>query len=169
MSENDTVDNQIESSEPSSEPLVWEASEYIHHEKDFTWFAIFGVATAVVMLLMYLILEDILSLLVVALMAVAVVVYANRPPRVLRYGVSDDGVDIGERKYSFESFKSFSIVQEGAIESIILNPLQRFMPPITVYFAPEQGQQIVDILSHYLPLREYEPDFVDRFATRIRF
>jgi hypothetical protein len=153
----------------SSAPLVWQASEYIHHEKDFSWYAIFGVSSVVVMLLMYLITRDIWSLLVIGLMVITVIVYANRPPRVLQYGVSDEGIQIGERNYGYETFKSFSIVQEGAIESIILNPLQRFMPPITVYFEPEQGQKIVDILSHYLPLREFEPDIIDRFASRIRF
>lgn len=171
MSENENqfdVGGEVEELDSGTE-ISWEASEYIHHEKDIGWYLIFGVVTVFIMALLFLILRDVLSLIVVGLMAISLIVFANRPPRTLKYHLNDEGVGIGENKYAFDSFRSFSIVKDGAMQSIVLNPLQRLMPPITIYFPPEEGDKIVDLLSRHLPHMEYEPNFVDRFARRVRF
>lgn len=149
--------------------IEWQASEYIHNEKNFGWYLILFVSTLAVMAVMYLLLKDILSLIVVALMSISLAVYANRKPRLLDYAVNDKGVTIGDKNYSYESFRSFSVMQDGAMENIVLDPLQRLMPPITVYFEQADADRIIDTLSAYLPHEDKELDWVDRFAKRIRF
>ncbi len=149
--------------------IEWEASEYIHHEKSVTWYLLFGVASAAVIAGTYLILRDIVSIVVVTMMAITLLIFANRPPRSLKYVLSDEGIKIDGRGYSYASFKSFSIMQYGAVESVYLEPVERFMPPISIYFAPENGDAIINTLGQYLPHRDREPDFIDRVVHRIRF
>ncbi len=47
------------------------------------------------------------------------------------------GLQIGVKSYGFQDFKTFSIAEEGAIVSIVFMPLKRFMPPLTIYVAPD--------------------------------
>ena len=148
--------------------INWEASEYIHHEKSVGWYLLFGLGSAIIIGGTYLLLEDIISIIVVTLMSITILVFANRRPRALQYVLSDEGIKIDGRGYAYSSFKSFSIMQYGAVESIYLEPLERFMPPISVYYAPEQAEMITEMIGQYLPHRDREPDFVDRLVHRIR-
>ena len=148
--------------------ITWEASEYIHHEKSPVWYLSFGIGAAVLVGGTYLLLQDVISIIVVTLMAITVIVFANRPPRQLKYHLDDNGIEIDGRGYAYGSFKSFSLMHNGAVESIYLEPLERFMPPITIYFTPEDGDHIVDIIGRYLPHRERVPDFIDRLIHKIR-
>jgi hypothetical protein len=76
---------------------------------------------------------------------------------------------VGTHEYTFNEFQSFGIIQEGPIESIILMPQKRWSPAINMYFSPEDGQQIFDILSEFLPFEQHERDIIDKFLHKIRF
>lgn len=149
--------------------MEWEASEYIHHKKNPAWYLGFAVFTITVMLVMYLLLRDLISVAVVALMSAALVIFAQRPPKTLRYAITELGIEIGDSKYPYESFKSFSVVNNHGIQSIVIDPMHRYLPPITIYFEPDDGEKIFEILSNQLPYVEYKPDFVDRFMEKIKF
>ena len=116
-----------------------------------------------------LILRHILSVVVVGLMAVSLLVFANRKPRIMNYSINDDGISIGGKHYAYDFFRSFSVIKEGGVDSIVIDPMQRFLPPITMYFAPEDASHIVEVLSRHIPHEDKTPDIVDRFARRIRF
>lgn len=155
--------------EESVNEISWEASEYVHHEKSIAWYLIFAVVSAGIIAGTYLLLEDVISIIVVTMMAVTLLMFANRRPRALKYVVSDEGVKIEDRAYAYSSFKSFSIMYYGEIESVYLEPLERFMPPISIYYAPEDAEKITTMLGQYLPQRQREPDFIDQLVHRIRF
>jgi hypothetical protein len=48
-------------------------------------------------------------------------------------------------------------------------PLKRFATLTTVYYAPEDEDKIVNLLSKHLPLEEHKLDAVDHLMQRIRF
>lgn len=148
--------------------ISWEASEYIHHEKNPLWFVLFGLFFTVILTGIYLLLKDVISIIVITLMAISVMVFANRKPRTLSYNLSDEGITIDGRAYSYDSFKSFSVMGVGAMESIFLEPLDRFMPPISIYFIESDADKIFEILGSYLPNRIREPDMIDRVIHRLR-
>ena len=154
--------------EEMPDSVSWEASEYVHHEKDPLWFAIFGIVIAGILTGMYFLLEDVIAIIVILLMAIAVLVFANRRPRSLKYELNDKGITIDNRSYSYSSFKSFSIMDEGAVQSIFLEPLERFMPPISVYFSPDDADKIFAVIGQYLPNRNRQPDLMDRLVHRLR-
>jgi hypothetical protein len=149
--------------------ISWTASEFIAHQKDQGWYTWLVVSSALITGLMYLIVRDIVPTVMIAFGAIIFGIYAGREPRQLVYKLDDSGLHIGSRLYDMAQFRSFGVVPEGAFSSIVLMPLQRFSPPITVYYAPEDEDRIVAILADWVPYAEHQHDMVERLMHRIRF
>jgi len=146
----------------------WEAEEYIQTEKSGGWYLGLLVITAGLVLMSVLLKWWTFTVLVV-LSAVALVIYVKRPPRVLHYSLSSKGLSEGNRLYSYEDFKSFGVLMEGAKPAIMLTPRKRFSPRVTVYFPEERGEEIVDAFGARLPMEEVNLDFLDRVVKWLRF
>ncbi len=147
----------------------WSASEFVDHEKDSSWFTGLAAAAAAVTTIIYLITRDLITVVVIALAAVLFGITAGRKPRTLQYQIDSSGVSIGDRFYPYSSLKTFSVLEEGAFNSIQLTPLKRFMPPISLYFPPEQEENIINLLGSYLPHEDRRHDPIDRLMRRVRF
>jgi hypothetical protein len=151
-----------------SETVEWEASEYIHRTKDAKWVMIFG-AVVVAGLGISIWLQSWTFVALITVMAVAMGVFAFRPPKIKHYKLSHQGLQIDERTYSLGDFRAFGVLADEAFYSIMLIPTGRFMPAVTVYFAQEDGEKIVDILGSHLPLEDLQPDPIDAIMRRLRF
>lgn len=164
------IENQGSYPEQASvETVSWTASEFVEHQKPQGWYALLGLGAVVISAVLYFILKDIITVVVVALATVMFGVVGARKPRSLTYAIGQTGIKIGEKSFPYEAFKSFSVIEEGAIDSIQLAPLKRFMPPISLYFPPDHEQEIVDTLAAYLPHEERNHDAVDRLMKRVHF
>ncbi len=147
----------------------WTASEYIAHHKDTSWFAGLGAATVVITAVIYLVTRDTVTAVVFPIVAVLFGVFAARKPDVLEYKVTNSGIDVAHKHFSFEEFKSFTVHDDGAVPSVLFLPTKRFAPGLTVYFSPDQADEIIDTIALYLPHEDREPDAVDRLMKRVRF
>lgn len=147
----------------------WQASEFVDHDKDSNWFVLLALAAVGLCALTYLLSRSIFSTIVVGMAILAFGVTAKQKPRTLQYALLSTGIQVGEKRYKYDEFKSFSVVQEGALWSVVLQPVRRFMPLLTVYFDPNDGEKIYDILASQMPHEERQLDSVDRFLKRIRF
>ncbi|HSW81718.1 MAG TPA: hypothetical protein VLG40_04960 [Candidatus Saccharimonas sp.] len=148
--------------------VSWEASEYIHHSKGAQWAIIFG-AIVVAGLALTIWLQAWTMVGLVVAMAVAFGVFAFRPPKVKHYTLTHDGLTIDNKTYALSDFRSFGVLSEDAFFSIMLIPIKRFMPAISMYFAQEDGEQIVDILGSHLPLEDLHLDPIDAIMRRLHF
>jgi hypothetical protein len=153
----------------SPEAVTWQASEYIHHQKTAGWFVALGAATLLIAVILYLLIGDIFSIIVLCLLAVTVGIFAARPPRTLNYRLDHDNLVIDQKNYPLEEFRSFSLAQEGAILSVTFLPTKRFMVPVTVYFSADDEPKITQVLGSVLPHEERPPDVIDRWTSRLRF
>ena len=151
------------------EPVQWTASEFIQHEKSPSWYAGLLLGAVVLAVAVYVLTKNLISTVMVVVVAFFFAVFALRRPRELSYQVDERGVRIGSKFYAYANFKAFSIVQEEGMDSIWLMPLKRFMPILSLYFAPEDGPKIVNVLAQYLPVEEHKLDPVDRLMHRLRF
>lgn len=157
------------SSATTTDSVEWSASEFVSHEKNPLWYgALTGVALFVTALVFF-ITKDRLSSIVVLFAFVVFGIYAGRKPNVNHYRVDHEGLKVGESQYSYDMLRSFSIIEEGAIDSIWVKPLRKAAPMIVMYFEPADEDRIVDVLSQYLPHEERELDFIDRMTRKIRF
>jgi len=152
-----------------NEPVHWSASEYIHEEKNGLWFAIFAiVALGFIAVDIFLLKSYTFSVLVVV-MAIALIVYSRRPPRLIEYTLSgDQGLYVGDKLYHFSEFKAFGLIKDREHHSIMLIPTKRFSPGVSVYFPEEAGEQIVDILGARLPMETLKLDAIDIIVRKLR-
>jgi len=155
--------------EPSPTDITWQASEYLHHEKDYTWTLLLVAITAFLAVAAYYLLENWLSAAVIVLASVALGIYAHRKPETLTYTLTNDGLHIADKFYAYDQFRSFSLIDEGSIKSILLEPLRRFMPPLSIYFDPQDEERITQRLSGSLPLKQRQLDYIDRLFKKLRF
>lgn len=153
----------------SAEAVSWTASEYIDHAKGPAWFAMVGIGIIVLSVVSYLLLKDIITPILLAMAGITMAVFAGRRPQVIQYTIDGSGIHIGQRSYAYGDFKSFSLTESGALPAILLTPLKRFLPPLTIFYDPNEEDKIVGALADYLPHEDKEPDMVDRFMGRIRF
>ena len=151
------------------DPVEWTASEYIAHEKGLSWYVLLGLAIVAFAAVVYGVTGELISSIVIVVMGIAFGAFAARQPQELNYSLDNDALHVGGRSYGYGQFKSFTIVDEGPIHSIMLMPLQRFMPPLSVYYAPEDEDKIANALSSYLPYEDRKQDVVDRIMRKVRF
>ncbi len=154
---------------PPLEEVSWTASEFISHQKSSTWYIGLGGAAAVVTLVVFVITSNIFSALVVAMAFMSLGVFAARKPATIQYKISPDGVYAGEKLYPYGMFKSYSVVEDGAVNCIWLRPLKKLMPTVVMYYPPDEEDTILDTLDNFLAQEDREHDALDRFSRRIRF
>jgi len=154
--------------QPEEGPVRWQAHEYIHHEKNALWFFLFAVVVIGLIALAIFVLQSITFAILIPVMAAALLVYSHRPPRLINYTLSRQGLHINDRLYPFSQFKSFGVIHDGDEYSVMLIPTKRFQPGVTVYFPEEAGEAIVDMLGVRLPMEELHLDAVDKIIRKLR-
>lgn len=152
----------------SNEPVSWQAKEYIAPEKNMIWYACLGIVTVGVTLLDIFVMHSYTVTLLVIVIAILLVVMSVRPARIINYKLTDEGMYVGEQLYSFEDYKAFGVVHDGKENSVLLIPIRRFRPGLSVYFPVESGEDIVDMLGERLPMQEIHLDFVDFIVRMLR-
>ena len=151
-----------------SEAVNWQATEYIHQDKGAKWFVIFGIVFVAFEAMAIFLMNSPTFAVLLVVVAVAIVVFAKRPPRILSYSLSGKGLHIGDTLHNFADFKSFGVIHDGAEYSVMLIPTKRFQPGVTVYFPEESGEAIVDMLGARLPMQDLKLDAVDKITRFLR-
>ena len=149
--------------------VTWNAAEFVQHEKNATWYGAYTLGAIVLSALIFLFTRDVISTAVVFLAVAGLIFFASRQPHDQQYALEAGGLHIGTKTYYLEDFKAFSVAEDAHLTGITLLPLKRFMPPITVYVAPEQQDSVVGYLSDYLPSEVHKADAIDSLLRRIRF
>jgi len=154
----------------STGPTVsWTASEFISHEKSGNWYVFLIVVAIVIAGALFFVTREWFSVVVVVVLAIALGVFGALKPRTLDYAIYPDGIQVGEKHFGFETFRSFAIIEDAPVPSLQLLPQKRLMVPITVYFAPPDADMIINTLGDFLPIEQKKRDFVDKISARIRF
>ena len=161
-------DPQPHSQTSVEQPVHWQATEYIHHERNTPWFIAFAVVVVVLMAVAIFLMNSVTFAILVPVMAAALLVYIHRPPRMLDYTLSRQGLHVNDHLYTFSEFKGFGVIHDGQEYSVMLLPVKRFHQGVSVYFPEEAGEAIVDLLGARLPMQELHLDFVDKILRKLR-
>ena len=147
--------------------ISWEAQEYVQTSKNAGWYV--GLVFIGLVLAAGAVWLGWWSFAILIVVSVfALIVYTVRPPRVLRYSLSDKGLSEGTRLYEYKDYKSFGVLQSGEHFAIVLTPRKRFSGRITVYFPENQGEEIVDAFGARLPMEQVKLDFIDTLIKFLR-
>lgn len=147
--------------------ISWEAQEYVQHDKNVGWYVALIFAGLVLVLLSIWLQWWTFTALII-LSVVTLMMYAMRPPRVLSYTLTNEGLKEGERLYKYEEFKSFGVLKDDKRFAVVLMPRKRFAVAVTVYFPEAEGEKIVDMFGMRLPMEEVKLDFLDEVVKKLR-
>jgi hypothetical protein len=153
----------------SQKEVRWTASEFVSHEKNISWYFILGIVTVVLCLAVFILTHQYISVGVIVVMATAFGIYANIKPKTLEYLIDSSGVSVDKKHYNYENFKIVEIIEGGVVPSVNLIPVKRFSVPVTLYFSPQQENQILEILAEFLPSEVKRLEAIDRVVARLRF
>ncbi|MEI6188235.1 MAG: hypothetical protein WCP46_07050 [Alphaproteobacteria bacterium] len=165
---NVSVAQQIETAHSQNE-VRWKASEFISHEKNSSWYFILALVTVALCLVVFILTHQYISVGVIVVMAAAFGVYANIKPKTLEYLIDSSGVTVDKKHFSYENFKIVEIVEGGMVPSVNLIPVKRFSVPVTLYFSPQQENQILEILGEFLPSEIKRLEAIDRIVAKLHF
>jgi hypothetical protein len=154
----------------ANEPILsWTASEFIEHDKSTGWYLTLGIGSVVVSILVYLITKQIMSIVLVILMAIVFAIYGSAKPRTLSYTVSSSGLTVGNAFHPFNTIKSFSVINEEGMPYIQVLFQKRLSVPVTIYAAPEEIDTITEVIGKFVPYDQKKRDIADKLSSRIRF
>ena len=157
--------------EPSSstKSISWTASEFIEHSRGKSWYLLLIIGTFILAGLVYVLTKDMFGAIVIVALGTIVASIAHRKPRQVEYHLSGRGIAIGGQDYLYKEFRSFAIVRDGALTSLVLVPLKKFAAPISIFFEPDDEQTIVSVLGNHLPLEQRSADRIDSLSRKLRF
>ncbi len=150
-----------------SNPVSWEAEEYIAHEHDFAWYlGLFAIGIVLCVLGFFLKWWTFIGLVVISI--IAILVSNLRPPRKINYSLDNEGLTEGNQLHKYEEFKAFGVLKENTHYSAVLIPKKRFGLSVKVYFPEGSGEAIVDALGARLPMEEVKLDLLDKIVNFLR-
>jgi hypothetical protein len=152
----------------SPKSIAWEASEYIDHPHGLGWYLSLVAVTIGLTVIVYLTSKDKIATGIIVIVGIIVGVFASHKPGQASYEITDNGLNVNSKTYKYSDFKSFAIIHEGALTSVNLLPLKRFMPAVSAYFDPADESKIMGALGSYLPYEERKLDAVERLSRRLR-
>lgn len=167
MYTDDDVSPEAIGSDNVDQPVKWQAPEYVQERRSPWWFIAFWVITAVLMVIAAFVAKSWSFTLLVPAMAAALMIYSHRPPRMLTYVLSSKGLYINEKLHPLGEFRSFGVLREESLPSIMLIPVKRFRPGLTVHFPEEAGEVIVDMLGSRIPMQELKLDMFDQLIRKL--
>ncbi|MDO4872108.1 MAG: hypothetical protein Q4A27_01595 [bacterium] len=171
LSEDSNQNPEFESAERQFEEREianWQAQEMFIGEKSKRWFLAFYIVVAIlVALAIWMQLWTFAALIIVSAVAIMVTRRENQA-NMVAYALSTRGVYIGNNFYPYSDFRTFGIVREAQVYSIVLIPKKRFSPATSIYFPASEGEKITDIIGQRLPMEEVKLDIIDRIIRKIK-
>jgi hypothetical protein len=156
------------SNKPPDTNFSWSATEYIDHNRGAGWYLLLLLATGALAVGIYFLTKEYFTVGIIVAIGIILAVYAGQKPKQVTYELSNAGLRVGEKLYAYSLFKSFSLLHDGALNSIQLTPLKKLMPPISAYYKAEDEEKITDILGQHLPFDEAKASPIDNISRRLR-
>lgn len=152
----------------TSEAVSWQASEFMYHEKPTSWFVVL-LAIAAVLCLPFALFGWWLSVALIVVIAVAIMVYTKRQPRVLQYKIDNGGLSIDERKMPYSQFKAYSLSKDLSWFILDLEPAKRFSPRLSILVNPETIEAVDIALAAHLPIQQHKLDRIEELFRKLKF
>jgi len=149
--------------------LTWTASEYIDHQRGPGWYLALAAATILIAAIVFVWSKDYFAVGTIFVVSFIVASVAHWKPSQIEYELSSKGIKIGDKLYPFSLFKTFSVVRETDLLSLVFIPIKRLMPPVSVFLDEINEDKAVSIIGEHLPMEDRVLDGVERLSRRLKF
>ena len=163
------ADDGVTQPQIEEENISWTAKEFIEHDRSGGWYMGLLLLIAIVAAAIYFVTKDYFAVGATVIVGIVALIYTTHKPQELTYELSGSGITVGQKTYNYDEFKSFSVMHEGDHTSILLEPIKRLMPPMTLYFPAEQEEQVTNAIGNHLPFEEHQQNLTERLSHRFRF
>ncbi|MEA2715592.1 MAG: hypothetical protein QOG91_620 [Candidatus Parcubacteria bacterium] len=153
----------------AAEPLIsWQAPEHLYVEKTPDWYWAVGVITLALAVVAF-IFGNVITGIFVLVAAVALVLHASRPPRILYHEINDRGLIVNETLYPFVSLDSFWIPHNEFPAKIILKSRKTFMPFIVIFIDEVDPESVRRVMQTYIAETEHHEPLLKHLLERFGF
>jgi hypothetical protein len=154
----------------STDLISWIAPEFEQHHKTTLWYAALALGVVIISGALFLLTGDWMSPFFVFGLAILAWYYARRKPDDKNFSLDVSGLEMGHSYFPLSTFKSFAVDSTTSmIPAIVLYPLKRFMPPLTLACPVDKLQSILEMLGRTLPVEAHNPTRFDLLMSRIKF
>ncbi len=154
---------------PEKNLISWSASEYIYYEKTPQYYLIAGIFVVVLFIILIIIKEWMTAFALIVIAAV-LYIFSQKKPQVLKYKITNKGINIGTNSYPYNQLKSFWFIESPSSISIHFEPTKRISWPIIIQLGNIKQEKIRKILKKYLPEKtDQKEDYIDKIFRMIRF
>lgn len=148
--------------------ISWNAPEHLYVEKKPDWYWSVGVITLAIAAVTF-IFGNVITGIFVVVSAVALVLHASRPARVIRHEINDRGIVVDETLYPFLTLDSFWIPHEGFPPKIILKSRKLFMPYIVILIDEIDPESVREVMLRYIAETEHHEPLLKHALERLGF
>lgn len=149
--------------------VSWEAPEHHHVEKSSDWYWVLGIL-AVAGASASIIFGNMLFGIVILLGAATTALVSHREPKVLPFGVSQRGIQVGSTLYPYSTLESFCLSHQNPTgPQLILKSKHFFMPLIIIPVPDEYADDIDTIVATRIPEEHLEEPISHRLLEIFGF
>lgn len=153
----------------ATEALIsWNAPTHLHTEKKTDWYWAVGVIT-LALAVVCIIFGQIITGIFVIVAALALVLHASHPPRIIYHEVNDRGLVIDDTLYPFLTLESFWIPHDEWPPKIILKSRKLFMPFIIIYIDGVDPEEVRQVMLKYIAETEHHESILKHLLERLGF
>jgi len=166
----DKQDHTPEEEPKAPEQIIfqWQAPEFAYTQKPFGWFlGIIAFFAGLIALAVWF--QQWVTIILLVVMCLALSVWATRKPKLLIYRLTNYGIEVEEKKYLFDDFRSYYKYMDYNQPTLDLVPSKRFGTLVSLPLATEDASEIEAAISQMIPLIEHKEDIADKIFRRLRF
>lgn len=153
--------------------MAWTAPEYAHRPKNISWYWL-SIILALLILGLAIWQSNYLFGFFVLAAEILILVWGERPPRMVDFSLNEKGLTInGVKFYPWSDLKAFSVEEESREHldwvdiAIFSGHLVR--PSLNIRAPHEEISQIREIFKTKLKEMSWEPNFLDSLERLLRF
>ena len=148
----------------------WEVAEYEQHERGTRWHVIMTILG--LGLVGYAVFtQNFLFALIIILFAIIVFLQSHQEPHVILFKITDLGVILNNRFYSYSEFSDFYIIYNPPeVKTLFLETESSFRPRVRVALLNQDPNEVRFTLRQYLPedVEKEEEPLSDQMARTWR-
>lgn len=157
---------------PQDQPvtsLSWEAPEYVYTKKSSDWYWAVGILS-VGLFAVALIFHNFLFGIFMLLGGFTIALYGARPPQIVTFTLSIEGIHIKNRVYPYESLKSFWIFyRPPEIKELSIESQKMIMPQIKIPMGDANPAEVRAYLQQFMPEHQQEESLIDTAMRFLKF
>lgn len=127
----------------------WTFPEFTKYKKTRGWY--FGITIfLLVLVLVGIFTQSYLFLLIIALVILIYYIRSRREPATINFGITEDGLEVGEAFYPYKNIKNFWIIYEPPEVKNLYVSFKVLRPSLSIALLNQNPIKIRKILLNYL-------------------